>query len=104
MKLSNIHVKLLYIVLTQTDGGQPKQFPIDKQEEAIQAYAYIKKACEKKIHKDEKGVEHLLVEFKDVELEPMSTEVKAFFIEQLKRPFGAEDAELAKELISLLNK
>lgn len=104
MKLSNIQVKLLYIVLTQTEEGQAKQFPIDKQEDAIQAYAYIKGACEKKIHIDEKGVEHMLIEFKDVEIEPMSTEVKAFFIEQLKRPFGVEDAELAKELISMLNK
>jgi len=48
MKLSNIQVKLLYIVLTQTEDGQAKQFPIDKQEDAIQAYAYIKGACEKK--------------------------------------------------------
>ena len=46
----------------------------------------------------------MLIEFKDIEIEPMSTEVKAFFIEQLKRPFGVEDAEISKELISLLNK
>jgi hypothetical protein len=104
MKLSNTQVKLLYIVLTQTEDGRPKQYPIDKQDDAIQANASIKEACEKRIHKDEKGVEHMLIEFKDIEIEPMSTEVKAFFIEQLKRPFGVEDAEISKELISLLNK
>lgn len=104
MKLSNIQVKLLYIVLTQNEDGQAKQFSLDKQEEAIQAYSYIKGACDKKTHIDEKGVEHMLIEFKDIEIEPMSTEVKAFFIEQLKRPFGVEDAEISKELISMLNK
>lgn len=104
MQLSNIQVKLLYIVLTQNEDGQAKQFPIDKQEDAIQAYSYIKGACDRKTHIDEKGVEHMLIEFKDVEIEPMSTEVKAFFIEQLKRPFGVEEAEISKELISMLNK
>jgi len=97
MKLTATHLRLLFLVTTQNAEGQAKQFPVDEQEKSISAYGVIKPFITKEVKGDQ-----VIATFLDCEV-TMTTEQKAFFLDQLKRPFDVESAEVAREVKEILN-
>lgn len=95
-------IKIAHYVLLQEDDGTTRRLSHEDLAIALPIYKKMKPFIQKNTTTFEDGRTASVYQYRDGEMELDETEIP-FLIEQLKRPFDLESAEVAEELKELLS-
>jgi len=101
-KLTAQLVKMAHFVLLQKDDGNTRLISHEDLAIALPIYKKMKPFITKEVRTFEDGRTASLYQYIEGEIDLDTTE-KAFLIEQLKRSYDVETAEIAEELRELLS-
>ena len=95
-------IKIAHFVLMQEDNGDTRKLSHEDLAIALPIYKKMKPYVKKEVKTLEDGRSLSIYHYRDGEMELDETET-SFLIEQLKRPYDLESAEVAEELKELLS-